>query len=106
MEMILKLKRGWLEIPKEFQDKLHLKENDEIVLTAEHDYLMVKTIPRTDPTPPLEEKEPGVEIPEDQFVDDFVLTPKKTSRITVKVRNSIRAKPILFKDEWSPFFQE
>ena len=40
--MILKLKHGWLEIPKNFQEKLNLKEDDEIILTAEQDHLIMK----------------------------------------------------------------
>lgn len=57
--MILKLKRGWLEIPKNFQEKLNLKEDDEIILTAEQDHLIMKI--KNPDLPPIHETYQSVE---------------------------------------------
>lgn len=50
MEMILKLKRGRLEIPKQLQEELHLHEDDEIILTSAGDHFIMK-IKHKEPSP-------------------------------------------------------
>ncbi len=42
MEMILKIRRGCLLIPKIFQEKYDLQENDEIIIMEEADHLILK----------------------------------------------------------------
>ena len=42
MEMILKIQRGCLLIPKIFQEKYNLQENDEILIMEEADHLILK----------------------------------------------------------------
>ncbi len=45
MEMIVKVKNGWLQLPKIFLDKFNSNQNNELVLIDNKDYLVLKAKP-------------------------------------------------------------
>jgi hypothetical protein len=47
MEMIVKVKNGWLQLPKTILDKFNLDQNNEFVLIDNNDYLVLKIKPST-----------------------------------------------------------
>jgi bifunctional DNA-binding transcriptional regulator/antitoxin component of YhaV-PrlF toxin-antitoxin module len=42
MEMIIKLKQGCFEIPKQLREQMHIGRDDEIILTSQGDQLIMK----------------------------------------------------------------